>query len=78
MNMGCKTKYLIILWLFTLQIFYASNFLQAEKNNGAAKIVFDFLTSDAGLVKPGDKVQGVFIMKNLGDSDLVIKSVSPT
>ena len=78
MNNDCKTKYLIILLLIALQIFYASDFLQAEKNNGTAKIVFDSLTFDAGLVKPGDKVQGVFIMKNLGDSDLVIKSVSPT
>jgi hypothetical protein len=78
MNKDCKTKYLMILLLFALQIFYTSDFLQAEKNTGTAKIVFDSLTFDAGLVKPGDKVQGVFIMKNLGDSDLVIKSVSPT
>ena len=78
MNMVCKTKYLIILLFFTLQIFYASDFLHAEKNNGTAKIVFDSLIFDAGLVKPGDKIKGEFIMKNLGDSDLVIKSVSPT
>jgi len=78
MNKDCKTKYFIILLLFALQIFYASDFLQAENNNGTAKIVFDSPTFDAGLVKPGGKVQGVFIMKNLGDSDLVIKSVSPT
>jgi hypothetical protein len=68
----------MILLLFALQIFYASDYLHAEKNTDTAKIVFDSLTFDAGLVKPGDIVQGVFIMKNLGDSDLVIKSVSPT
>ena len=78
MTIECKTKYLIILLFFALQIFYASDFLYAEKHNGTANIVFDSLTFDAGLVKPGGKVQGVFIMKNLGDSDLVIKSVSPT
>jgi hypothetical protein len=68
----------MILLLFALQIFYASDYLHAGKNTDTAKIVFESLTFDAGLVKPGDKVQGVFIMKNLGDSDLVIKSVSPT
>lgn len=78
MNKVCKTKYLIILLFFALQISCASDMLHAENNNGTAKIVFDSLTFDAGLVKPGDIVQGVFIMKNLGDSDLVIKSVSPT
>ena len=78
MNKDCKTKHLIILSLFALQIFYASNYLQADKNTSTAKIVFDSLTFDAGLVKPGDKAQGVFIMKNLGDSELVIKSVFPT
>jgi len=36
------------------------------------------LTYDAGLVKPGDKVEGIFIVKNNGNADLEIKSVSPT
>lgn len=78
MNNDCNKKYLMILLFFALQIFCASDTVYAEKNNDAAKIAFVSLTYDAGPVKPGDKIQGVFIMKNLGDSDLVIKSVSPT
>jgi hypothetical protein len=78
MNNDSNKKYIVILLFFALQISCASDTFHAEKNNGAAKIVFVSLTYDAGQVKPGDKVQGVFTMKNLGDSDLVIKSVSPT
>ena len=78
MNKDCNKKYLMILLFFALQISCALDTLHADKNNGAAKIVFVSLTYDAGPVKPGDKVQSVFIMKNLGDSDLVIKRVSPT
>lgn len=78
MNSNCKKKCLIILLFFAWQLFYTPDTLQAEEDNGTPKLVFDSLTFDAGLVKPGDKVQGVFIMKNIGNSELVIKNVSPT
>jgi hypothetical protein len=78
MNMVCKPKYLIIFLFFAIQFFDASDFLHAGNNKGIAKIEFDSRTFDAGLVKPGGKVKGEFVLKNLGDSDLVIKSVSPT
>ena len=51
---------------------------QTNKDTLSPEIKFKSLRYDAGLVKPGDKVQGSFIIENRGKSDLEIKSVTPT
>ena len=69
---------LAITLLLTHQDLFASSPLQQMGNTGVPKMVFDSLTYNAGIVKPGDNIQGKFIIKNKGNGELVIKSVSPT
>ena len=69
----------ILLVLFMLSpALYASMPLQTGDNNGLPKIVFESESYNAGLVKPGDKVQGLFVIKNEGAADLVIEKIVPS
>jgi len=61
-------------------ILYAS-VLQKSKipeSRSAPKIAFQSTSVHVGLVRPGDKAQGEFIVENKGNADLVLKRVAPT
>jgi len=70
----------LLIPLLIAQHFYASDLSlnELKKGNPSPKIEFNTTSLDIGLVKPGDKAQGVFIIKNTGNADLVIKRVAPT
>ena len=70
-----------ILILLIFMVFNSMNILmafQTKKDTLPPEIKFKSLSYDAGLVKPGDKVKGSFIIENRGKSDLEIISVTPT
>lgn len=52
--------------------------IQSGKKPGVPKMVFKSLIYDAGLVEPGEIVQGVFVVENKGDAELIIEDVQPT
>ncbi|NIA31222.1 MAG: hypothetical protein GWP06_15100 [Actinobacteria bacterium] len=70
----------IFIVLIGVGILYAS-VPQKGKNREsgtAPKISFQSTSIHVGLVKPGDKAQGEFIVENKGNADLVLKRVAPT
>jgi len=70
-----------ILILLVFMVFNSLNILmafQTNKDTLSPEIKFKSLSYNAGLVKPGAKVQGSFLIENRGKSDLEIKSVTPT
>jgi hypothetical protein len=49
----------------------------AQEQNGVPKLVIDSETHDFGQVKSGTPLSYSFKIKNKGNADLLIKSVSP-
>jgi len=73
-----KFKKIYALMIFML--FSSSNMLmafQTQKDTLSPEIVFESLSYNAGLVKPGDSVKGSFIIENKGKLDLEIITVTP-
>ena len=72
----CQT--IVVVLFLVSQTLFASDSALVKVKAGGPKIFIKSMTYDAGLVKAGDKVKGIFLIENQGDSSLVIKKVAPT
>jgi HYDIN/CFA65/VesB family protein len=72
-----KITILVVLLALSLPALGRSQEKQSEQPPGAPKLVVDKVTHDFGIVRPGTQLRHSFTVRNIGTTDLLIKSVSP-
>ena len=70
----------VLLFTMTLNLktAFSGDAATAKKKAGQPKLIIKETTFDAGVVNPGDKVLGTYLVENQGTADLVLKRVAPT
>jgi hypothetical protein len=63
--------------IFLLSLLLAFAVAAMAQSSPAPKLVIESFTHDFGEVKAGTPLEFVFIVKNQGKADLLIKSVAP-
>ena len=61
-----------------LHLFSFSPSILADEKVNSPEITLETKDIDIGVVEPGEKASGVFIVENKGNADLEIKRVAPT